>query len=266
MISIKHSAVLESLRHKKPLVHHITNYVTVNDCANITLSIGASPVMSHAWEEVEEMVSHADALVLNIGTLDHYQEKSMLLAGHAANSRDIPVIVDPVGTGATRYRTDFMSRLIGELQISVIKGNAGEIGTLAGADARVRGVDAGNVRGDLITIAQDFALETGISIAISGAMDIVSDGSKVLIVENGHSMMGRISGTGCMATSIIGSFAAVHRDMAEASAISLAAFGIAGERAAACCSAPGSFKTALFDHLALLTPEELARNAKIRTA
>jgi hydroxyethylthiazole kinase len=266
MSSLKHSALLESVRQKRPLVHHITNYVTVNDCANITLCIGASPVMSHAWEEVEEMVSHAGALVLNIGTLDPYQEKSMLLAGHAANSLDIPVVVDPVGAGATRYRTDFMSRLIGELRISVIKGNAGEIGILAGANAQVRGVDAGDIHGDLITIAQDFSLETGITVAISGAADIVSDGSKVIIVENGHSMMGRISGTGCMATSVIGSFVAVHRDMAEASATSLAAFGIAGERAAAGCPAPGSFKTAIFDHLASLTHEELARDAKIRMA
>lgn len=260
----KLSAILESLRQKKPLVHHITNYVTVNDCANITLCIGASPVMSHAWNEVEEMVRHAGSLVLNIGTLDPYLEKSMLLAGHAANAIDIPVIVDPVGTGATRYRTVFMGRLMEELQISVIKGNAGEIGVLAGADARVNGVDSGGVRGDLLTIAQDFALETGITIAISGAMDIVSDGTKVIIIENGHPLMGRISGTGCMAASIIGSFAAVHRDMAEAAAASLAAFGIAGERAAVVCSGPGSFKTALFDQLSLLTPAELARDAKIR--
>jgi hydroxyethylthiazole kinase len=256
--------MLEEIRQKKPLVHHITNYVTVNDCANITLCIGASPVMSHAWEEVEEMVRHAGALVLNIGTLDPNQEKSMLLAGHAANALDIPVIVDPVGTGATRYRTDFMSRLIKELRISVIKGNAGEIGVLAGADARVRGVDSGGVSGDLLTIAQDLALETGITIAISGATDIISDGDKVVVIENGHPMMGRISGTGCMAASVIGSFAAVHRDMAEASAASLVAFGIAGERAAMNCFGPGSFKTALFDHLSLLTPAELVRDAKIR--
>jgi hydroxyethylthiazole kinase len=256
--------MLNEIRQKKPLVHHITNYVTVNDCANITLCVGASPVMSHAWEEVEEMVRYAGALVLNIGTLDPYQEKSMLLAGHAANALDIPVIVDPVGTGATRYRTDFMSHLIKELRISVIKGNAGEIGVLAGADARVRGVDSGVVSGDLLAIARDFALETGITVAISGVTDIISDGDHVIVVENGHPMMGRISGTGCMAASVIGSFAAVHRDMAEASAASLAAFGIAGERAARNCSGPGSFKTALFDHLALLTPAEFARDTKIR--
>ena len=261
---MKFSAMLESIRQNKPLVHHITNYVTVNDCANITLCIGAFPVMSHAWEEVEEMVGLADALVLNIGTLDPYQAKSMLLAGHAANNLDIPVIVDPAGTGATRYRTDFMSLLITELQISVIKGNAGEIGVLAGADARVRGVDTGDVKGALPDIAQNFALETGITIVISGATDIVSDGDQVIAVENGHPMMGRISGTGCMATSIIASFAAIQRDMVKASAVSLAAFGIAGERAAACTSGSGSFKTALFDQLSVLTPDELTRDAIIR--
>ncbi|MEI7434225.1 MAG: hydroxyethylthiazole kinase [Methanomicrobiales archaeon] len=261
---MKYSAMLELLRQNQPLVHHITNYVTVNDCANITLCIGASPVMSHALEEVEEMVSHAGALVLNIGTLDPDQAKSMLLAGHAANKLDIPVIVDPVGTGATRYRTHFMSHLIDELQISIIKGNAGEIGMLAGADAHVKGVDSGDVKGDLCNIAQIFALKTGITTVISGPTDIVSDGSQVITVENGHPMMGRISGTGCMLTSIIASFAAIERDMAETSAASLAAFGIAGERAASNTSGPGSFKTALFDQLSLLTPDELARNAKFR--
>ena len=261
---MNYSALLELLRHNKPLVHHITNYVTVNDCANITLCIGASPVMSYAREEIQELVDHADALVLNIGTLDSYQAKSMLIAGHTANDRGIPVIVDPVGSGATRYRTGFISQLVEEVQVSVIKGNAGEIGVLAGADARVRGVDSGVVRGDLPTIARDFARDTGITTVISGAADIVSNGSNTLTIENGHAMMGRISGTGCMATSVIASFAAVHRDMTDASAAALAAFGIAGERAAAGSCGPGSFKAALFDHLSWLTPADLACGAKIR--
>ncbi len=262
--TMKISAMLESIRLHKPLIHHITNYVTVNDCANITLAIGASPVMSHAWEEVEEMVENSAALVLNIGTLDPYQATSMLLAGHAANKLDIPVIVDPVGTGATRYRTDFMSRLIEELHISVIKGNAGEIGVLAGADAHVCGVDSGDVNGDLQGIARDFSIKTGSTIVMSGPTDIVSDGRQVITIGNGHPMMGKISGTGCMATSVIASFVAIHNNLAEASAASLAAFGIAGERAAARTSGPGSFKMALFDQLSLLTPAELERDAKIR--
>lgn len=261
---MKLSSMLRSIRKNKPLIHHITNYVTVNDCANITLCIGASPVMSHALEEVEEMVGHAGALVLNIGTLDQSQATSMLLAGHAANNLDIPVIVDPVGAGATRYRTDFMQRLIEELQISVMKGNAGEIGVLAGADAQVRGVDSGDVNGDLHRITQNFALESGITVVMSGATDIVSNGRQIIAIENGHPMMGRISGTGCMATSIIASFVAVQRNTAEASAAALAAFGIAGERAAAGTSGPGTFKSALFDQLSRLTPAELGTNAMIR--
>ncbi|MCX6699367.1 MAG: hydroxyethylthiazole kinase [Methanomicrobiales archaeon] len=261
---MKLSAMLGSIRQNKPLIHHITNYVTVNDCANITLCIGASPVMSHALEEVEEMVGHAGALVLNIGTLDPYQATSMLLAGQAANNLDIPVIVDPVGAGATSYRTDFMQRLIEELEISVMKGNAGEIGVLAGADAHVRGVDSGDVNGDLHRITQNFAHDSGITIVMSGATDIVSNGRQIITIKNGHPMMGRISGTGCMATSVIASFVAVSRNTAEASAAALAAFGIAGERAAAVTSGPGAFKSALFDQLSHLTPAELATDAKIR--
>ena len=261
---MKLSAMLGLIRQNKPLIHHITNYVTVNDCANITLCIGASPVMSHALEEVEEMVGHAGALVLNIGTLDSSQATSMLLAGHAANNLNIPVIVDPVGAGATRYRTNFVQRLIEELQISVMKGNAGEIGVLAGADAHVRGVDSGDVNGNLPRIAQNFALESGITIIMTGATDIVSNGRQIITIENGHPMMGRISGTGCMATSVIASFAAVSRNTAEASAAALAAFGIAGERAAAGPSGPGTFKSALFDQLSHLTPAELGTCAKIR--
>jgi len=188
----------------------------------------------------------------------------MIRAGHAANDRNIPVIVDPVGAGATSYRTNFMSRLIQELRISVIKGNAGEIGVLAGADAQVRGVDSGDVKGDIPDIVRDFAIETGSTIVVSGASDVISDGIRVITVENGHPFMGRVTGTGCMATSIIGSFVAVNPDMAGASAASLAAFGIAGERAAAHCSGPGSFKTSLFDYLSVLTPSELERDQKIR--
>lgn len=260
---MKYSGMLELLREKRPLVHHITNYVTVNDCANITLCIGASPVMSHAWDEVEEMVGHAGALVLNIGTLDQYQEKSMLLAGRAANKNEIPVVVDPVGVGATRYRTDFIIRLMKELKISVIKGNPGEIGVLAGADAMVRGVDSGDVGGDLFQIVQNFSKETGITVVVSGATDIVSDGHRVISIGNGHELMGRISGTGCMATSIIASFAAVEQDMTKAASAALAAFGIAGEQAASRSHGPGSFKSTLFDQLSSLTPPVLARDAKI---
>jgi hydroxyethylthiazole kinase len=253
------------VREKHPLVHHITNYVTVNDCANVTISTGASPVMADAPEEVCEMVAVAGALVLNIGTLNKGQVESMILAGGMANDRQIPVILDPVGAGATRFRTRTALRLLDELKISILKGNAGEVGVLAGAEANVRGVDSCGMIGDPVQIARKFADVSGITVVVSGAIDIVTDGKRVLLVENGHPLMGSISGTGCMAASVIGAFAAVSDDPVTASAAALAAFGVAGEKAAAYAHGPFSFKIALFDELAALTPEDLASCARIRT-
>lgn len=253
------------VRGKRPLVHHITNYVTVNDCANITLCAGGAPVMADAADEVAEMAAIAGALVLNIGTLNPVQVESMELAGSMANERKIPVILDPVGAGATQYRTKTARRLLDTLDIAILKGNAGEIGVLAGADAKVRGVDSHGLAGNPVEIAEDFAKAAGLTVAVSGATDIVTDGKHTLLVENGHPMMGSISGTGCMAASVTGVFAAESKDMVLASTAAFAAFGIAGERAAAGARGPFSFKTALFDELAALTPEDLARAARIRT-
>lgn len=253
------------VRETRPLVHHITNYVTVNDCANITLCAGGAPVMADAPAEVEEMAAIAGALVLNIGTLNPAQVESMILAGKMANDRKIPVILDPVGAGATRLRTDSALRLLDELKITILKGNAGEIGVIAGAEANVRGVDSDGVKGDPVKIARDLAKASGITVAVSGATDIVTDGRQVVLVGNGHPMMGTISGTGCMAASVIGTFAAESKDPVLASAAALAAFGIAGERAAGGARGPFSFKTALFDDLALLTPKDLESGANVRT-
>jgi len=263
MKSTKISEVFACVREKRPLVHHITNYVTVNDCANITISAGAAPVMADAPEEVCEMVTFAGALVLNIGTLNKGQIESMLLAGGMANDRRIPIVLDPVGAGATRFRTESAQRLLDELKITILKGNAGEIGTLAGAEAFVRGVDSHGVTGDPSRIAQHYAKESGVTVVVSGVTDIVTDGKRILLVENGHPMMGSISGTGCMAASVTGAFAAVTDDTVIASAAALAAFGIAGEKAAAGARGPYSFKTALFDEMAALKPEDLASGARI---
>ncbi|HUT38220.1 MAG TPA: hydroxyethylthiazole kinase [Methanoregula sp.] len=257
------SELFARVREKRPLIHHITNYVTVNDCANITISAGAAPVMADAPEEVCEMVTFAGALVLNIGTLNKGQIESMLLAGGMANDRQIPVILDPVGAGATCFRTTSAQRLIDELKITILKGNAGEIGTLAGAEALVRGVDSHGVTGDLVKIAKHYAKRAGMTVVISGATDIVTDGRRILLVENGHPMLGRISGTGCMAASVTGAFAAVADDPVLAAAAALAAFGIAGEKAAAGARGPYSFKTALFDEMAALKPEDLETGARI---
>jgi hydroxyethylthiazole kinase len=258
------SDLFSLVREKRPLVHHITNYVTVNDCANITLCAGGAPVMADAAEEVEEMAAVASALVLNIGTLNKVQVGSMVLAGRMANDRKIPIVLDPVGAGATQYRTKTVRRLMEELDITILKGNAGEIGVLAGAEGKVRGVDSHGLAGDPQTIARDFAEDEGLTVVVSGATDIVTDGKHTLLVDNGHPMMGSISGTGCMAASVTGTFAAESKDMVLASAAALAAFGIAGERAAACARGPFSFRTALFDELAALTPADLATVARIR--
>ena len=264
MYSKNMSDLFTRVREKRPLVHHITNYVTVNDCANITIAAGAAPVMADAPEEVCEMVAAAGALVLNIGTLNKGQIESMILAGGMANDLRIPVILDPVGAGATRFRTNSAQRLLDELKITILKGNAGEIGILAGAEAHVRGVDSHGVTGDPEKIAQNFAKRAGITVVISGATDIVTDGKRIILVENGHPMLGSISGTGCMVASVTGAFAAVADDPVIASAAALAAFGIAGERAAAGARGPYSFKTALFDEMAALKPEDLASGARIK--
>ncbi len=265
MITEKHiSDLLTRVRMKRPLVHHITNYVTVNDCANITIAAGAAPVMADALEEVCEMVTCAGALVLNIGTLNKSQIESMLLAGGMANDRQIPIILDPVGAGATCFRTKSAQSLLDELKITVLKGNAGEIGTLAGAEAHVKGVDSHGVTGDLEKIAQNYAKRAGLTVVVSGATDIVTDGRRILLVENGHPMMGGISGTGCMAASVIGAYVSVTDDPVIASAAALAAFGLAGEKAAACVRGPGSFRTALFDEMAALKPGDLLSGSRVR--
>jgi len=253
------------VREKRPLVHHITNYVTVNDCANITLCAGGAPVMADAPEEVAEMTAIAGALVLNIGTLNAAQIESMILAGKMANERGIPVILDPVGAGATRFRTAVTQRLLDELEITVLKGNAAEIGVVAGVKAVVRGVDSFALAGDPLMIGSELAGKLGCTVAISGATDVVTDGKHSLLVDNGHPLMGSISGTGCMAASVIGTFCAESKDPVTAAAAAFAAFGLAGEKAAAVAYGPLSFKVALFDNLANLTPQDLASGARIRT-
>ena len=264
MTNTSYASILTTVRTQTPLIHHITNYVTVNDCANITICAGGAPVMAHASDEVEEMVQYAGALVLNIGTLDSAQIESMLLVGRAAAKRDIPIILDPVGAGATTFRTKTAQKLMKDLPISILKGNAGEIGVLAGADAKVRGVDSAGISGNKESITREFAERTGMTVIMSGVTDIISDGKRTLLVENGHHLMGAVSGTGCMAASVTGVYNAVSQDRVTASATALAAFGIAGEKAAVLAKGPGSFKVALFDALASLTPEDLTRGTKIR--
>lgn len=209
MTSERYGYMLARLRERRPLIHHITNFVTANDCANITMCIGGSPIMADAVEEVSDMVSISNALVLNIGTLNAVQVASMIKAGKRANEIDIPVVLDPVGVGATRFRTEMTLKIMNEVKISILKGNAGEIGVLAGTGGKVRGVDSEGTGSDVIQGSKVLAERSGSIVISSGATDVITDGERTFLVDNGHNMMGSISGTGCMATSIVASFATV---------------------------------------------------------
>lgn len=257
------AAILAAVRECRPLVHHITNSVTINDCANITIAVGAAPVMAEAPEEVAEMVTAAGALVLNIGTLTQEQVEPMLIAGRRANELGIPVILDPVGVGATAFRTETAWKLLDELDIAILKGNTGEIGVLAGAGGSVRGVDSAGIAGDPVETVQECARLTGTVVAMTGDVDIVADQRRVFLIENGDPMMERLSGTGCMVASVTGAFASVTDDHAFAAASALAAFGLAGERAASGARGPYSFRTALVDELFMLTRDGLIGGARI---
>ncbi|MDR0198392.1 MAG: hydroxyethylthiazole kinase [Methanomassiliicoccaceae archaeon] len=256
--------LMRRVRERRPLVHQITNYVTVNDCANITLCAGGSPVMSEAPEEVSEMVRHASALVLNIGTLVDETLNSMIMAGKAANERGIPVILDPVGAGATGYRTDAVRKILDNVRISVLKGNAGEIGALAGAGGKVRGVDSGGLDGDPAEVCRSLSERIGAVVVMTGAVDVIADGKRTAVVNNGHAMMSSVSGTGCMAGAVIGCYAGCTDDMLMASAAALAVFCIAGNKAAKRSKGPGTFIANLMDDMANLTPNEVIPLANIR--
>jgi hydroxyethylthiazole kinase len=263
-VSLSPGGTLRLLRERKPLVHQITNYVVMNETANATLALGALPVMAHAREEVEEMVGLAGALVLNIGTLSPHWVDAMLLAGKAANAGGVPVVLDPVGAGATRYRTDTARRILSEVNVAVLRGNQGEVATLVGVEAEVRGVESIEVGGEPAELARAAARNLGLVASVTGPVDHVSDGRRVLAVANGHELLAAVSGTGCMSSAITGCFLAVQRDEPlEAAAEALAAFGVAGEDAARSAKGPGSFHVALYDALAALDPATLDARAHI---
>jgi len=251
------------LRERKPLVHQITNYVVMNETANVTLALGALPVMAHAREEVEEMVGLAGALVLNIGTLSPPWVEAMLAAGKAANAAGVPVVLDPVGAGATSYRTRTARQILDEVDVAVLRGNQGEVATLVGVEAEVRGVESIGVDGEPADLARAAAQHLGVVVSVTGQVDHVSDGKSVLAVANGHELLTTVTGTGCMSSAITGCFLAVKRDAAlEAAAEALAAFGVAAEDAARDARGPGSFHVGLYDALAALDPEALDGRAR----
>jgi hydroxyethylthiazole kinase len=248
---MKAQEALRRISEEKPLVHHLTNYVSVSLVANTTLLTGALPVMAHAHEEVEEMVGLASALVLNIGTLDPTFVEATLLAGKRANERGIPVVLDPVGAGATSFRTKTAERLLSDLGIAAVCGNAGEVATLAGLSAEVRGVES--LAGDAREAAVGAASALGITVAATGETDYVSDGERTLAVSNGHPLMSRVVGSGCASTAVVGCFATVGGAGVETVAHALAYFGRAGEVAAEVAKEGGTFEPRLLDALAELS-------------
>ena len=263
-LSDKAAENLAALREKKPLIHNITNFVVMNYTANALLAMGASPVMAHAQNEVEDMVSFAGALVLNIGTLTEDWIASMIKAGKKATALGKPIILDPVGSGATALRTNSAKKIIEAAAVSVIRGNASEILSLRHEGSGTKGVDSVHSVDDAAETAKILAQALTTTLAITGPVDLVTDGRRVVRISNGHPLMGFVTGTGCAATATIGAFLAVDHDPVSATATALAYFGLAGEVAGQSASAPGSFMIQMLDALYNITPEMLKEGCKIQ--
>jgi len=238
---------LKKVREQKPVVHHLTNWVTIYDCANIVKVFGASPVMAHAPEEVADMAKIASALVLNIGTLTTEFIDAMKIAAKSANKKGIPVVLDVCGAGATKLRDDKCFELLGQVKVDIIKGNSSEVARISGIEVQTKGVDAAEVTANLKEVAKKLAGARDCAVVITGKEDIVSNGKVSYIVKNGHPMMTNIVGTGCMAASVIGAFAAVEKDLVKAAVAGLVCYEISAEIAAKKSRGPGSFKEKLFD-------------------
>ncbi len=258
--------LLSILREKNPLIHHITNPVTMNDSANIVLAMGGSPIMASDPSEVEEVVSMASALVINTGMPAPRKLKSMILAGKKANELRIPVVLDPVGGGLTKLRKETLENLFGAIVFSVIKGNQAEIRHLAGYEYSLKGVDSLPDKINGIEVAKAAAQKHKCIIAMTGKEDIITDGKRTYSIENGHSMLSAITGTGCMSASLIGAFCCVTEDPLLAAVTGMLSMGIAGEsanRSLTVGEGIGSFKVRFFDHIQLTNKNILIKEGRI---
>ncbi len=256
---------LERIREGHPLVHNITNHVVMNFTANVLLALGASPVMAHAMEEVEEMVGLADALVLNIGTLSKHWVDSMFVAARAARKKSIPIVLDPVGAGATKFRTETARRLVDD-GVTVIRGNASELIAVSGRKSATKGVDSAHGTDEAGMAASELALQYKVVTAVTGAEDFITDGVRKATVANGHPLMGRITGTGCAASAITAAFCAVEEDSFAACAGALVFFGIAGQLAAAANPAVGAFQVLLLDAIDSMSEKHIRDLATVRAS
>ena len=265
--------MLEAVRKNCPLIHNITNYVTVNDCANIVLACGASPIMADDREEAAEIAALCGGLNINIGTLNSRTVASMMIAGKRANELGHPVVLDPVGAGASRLRTETAMGLLKEVRFAVIRGNISEIKTLAAGSGTTKGVDADGADkvteenlDEVIAFAKAFASKTGAVIAITGAIDIVADGNRAYCIRNGHPMMYSITGTGCQLSAMTAAFVTANPDHPlEAAAAAVAAMGHAGEiayRRLTEMDGNAFYRTCIIDAIYNMTPERLEEGAK----
>jgi hydroxyethylthiazole kinase len=256
--------VLETVRRLRPVVHAITNWVTAGAVADVLQAVGARPILAYGLEEVEEVVSRADALVINLGTPDESRVASMLLAGRRANRLRKPVIFDPVGVGASPFRKASAEQILAEIELAAIRGNRAEIGHLAGMEGILRGIET--VRGpeDLTGAAEHLSRTIKGVVLVSGEEDLITDQKLKVWVANGHPLMGCVTGTGCMLSAVLGAFLAVEKDYFMAAVGAASFFGLAGEMAAQQAAGPGTFKAALMDAVFSLRPEDLTAGARIR--
>lgn len=257
-------ADVQAIRKSSPLVHNITNYVVMESTANGLLAIGASPIMAHALNEVEDVASLADSLVLNIGTLSPTWVQAMLLAVKAAKLRRIPIVLDPVGAGATSYRTETAQEILKE-KITAIRGNGAEIASLVGSRGQAKGVDSLVQAIEVQEKAKILALCNGCVVWMSGPIDVVTDGRSIVFVHNGHPRMTRVTGMGCIATALTGAFLAVNQNVFLGCIHAAVVMGIVGEIAAAESQGPGSFKVAFLDVLSSLSLSEIEETMRVES-
>ena len=265
--------LLNKLKEKNPLVHNITNYVTVNDCANILLAIGASPIMADDLKECIDITSIASSLVINIGTLNERTIESMIASGKKANELNIPIVFDPVGAGASDFRNKTAKRILDEVKISVLRGNMSEIKFIAGLESETKGVDASKAdlnsgNEESVNVAKVLAKKFNCTVAITGATDIVSDGERVAIIKNGTKMLSNITGTGCMTTALVGGYLGVcdnQNDYFAAAVAGIISMGICGEVAEEKAGhiGLGSFHMAIMDAISNLNKEIILSRSKI---
>ena len=258
-------SMLEQVRAANPLIYNITNVVVTNFTANGLLALGASPVMAYAIEEAADMASIAGALVLNIGTLNEQEVRAMVAAGQSANQHGVPVILDPVGVGATAYRTETARKLMKEINIAIVRGNAAEIANLSGESWQIKGVDAGAVEGDTVELAIKAANKWNCIIIITGKKDVITDGQRTYVVHNGHPLLTKVTGSGCLLTSVIGAYAAIEPDLLKASAAAVCTYGVAGQLAAEQTGSqgPGSFQIEFINQLAAVSAVDVTKHGKV---